>query len=71
MLAKSVDAGALLLSGILFIILGICLFFANQTTLKLLLLLLGILTILSSMYSFFKILLKKETEKKEKSFENP
>ena len=64
MLAKSVDAGALLLSGILFIILGICLFFANQTTLKLLLLLLGILTILSSMYSFFKILLKKETEKK-------
>lgn len=60
MLAKSVNAGALLLSGICFIILGICLFFANQVTLKILLLLFGLLTTLFGSYSILKVILEKK-----------
>ncbi len=60
MVQKSVDATTLLIRGILLIGLGICLFFVNQFTLRFLLFLLGILTVLSACYSLFCCLFQKK-----------
>lgn len=60
MLAKSINATTLLLNGITFIILGICLFFINDLTLKVLLLIFGGLTVLFGVFSILKLLWEKQ-----------
>lgn len=63
MFEKSINATTLLLSGIAFIILGSFMLVANQVTMKLLLLLLGTLTILFGGYSIIKALWEENLEK--------
>ena len=63
MFEKSINATTLLLSGIAFIILGSFMLVANQITMKLLLLLLGTLTILFGGYSIIKALWEENLEK--------
>lgn len=60
MIAKSIDAITLIFSGIIFIILGICLFFIPQVALKILLLLFGGMTILSGVFSLLKCFFDKK-----------
>lgn len=62
MLAKSINATTLLLNGITFIILGICLFSIHDLTLKILLLIFGGLTILFGIFSILKLLWEKQNQ---------
>ncbi len=62
MLAKSINATTLLLNGITFIVLGICLFFINHLTLKILLFIFGGLTILFGVFSILKLLWEKQAK---------
>lgn len=62
MLAKSINATTLLLNGITFIVLGICLFFINHLTLKILLFIFGGLTILFGVFSILKLLWEKQVK---------
>lgn len=62
MFAKSINAASLLLNGVTFIVLGICLFFINNLTLKVLLLIFGGLTILFGIFSILKLLWEKQVK---------
>lgn len=62
MLAKSINATTLLLNGITFIILGVCLFFINNLTLKILLFIFAGLTILFGFFSILKLLWEKQVK---------
>lgn len=60
MVKRSINATTLLIWGISFIGLGICLFFANQFTLRFLFFLLGVLTVLSSCYAVIQFFFLKK-----------
>lgn len=66
MLAKSISATTLFISGLVFIILGICLFFVKQLTLRFLLLLLGIAMAIFGLFSFLRFLLEKPESSKQR-----
>lgn len=58
MFEKSISATTLILSGIIYIVLGICLFFIQDVTLKVLLFAFGVVTISTGIYEIFKIFFK-------------
>lgn len=66
MIAKSISATTLLISGIAFIVLGICLFFVKQLTLQVLLFILGILMSIFGGSSLLRFFFEKQSTRNQK-----